>query len=86
MPKDIIMRFSLPKEEDKFKKAMRPLERCDIISSETSGDTEGPEIEEIYECPCGNIILTQKSIMSDVDNIEKGSVEIIHMKSKECTL
>ena len=86
MSKDIKMRFSLPKEEDKFKNAMRRVEGCDIISSDISGDTEGPEIEEIYECPCGDIVLRQKSVISDVDNPEKGSVEIIYMKSIGCVL
>ena len=86
MPNEIKMRFSLPKEENKFKDIMKHIEGCNIISSEMSGDTEGPEIEEIYECPCGNIVLKQKSVIADVNNPTKGSVEAIHMKSTECTL
>ena len=79
-------RFSLPKEEHKLKEAMKPIEGCDIISSKTSEGKEGPEIEEVYKCPCGDIILRQKSIITNIDNPERGSIEMIHMKSERCAL
>lgn len=78
--------FSLPKEEHKFKKAMKPIEGCDIISSNISEGKEGPEIKEVYKCPCGDIVLRQKSIVTNVDNPERGGVEMIHMTSERCTL
>jgi hypothetical protein len=79
-------RFHLPKEERKFKETIRSIERCNIINSRASEDTEGPNIEEVYECPCGNIILRQKSIITNIDNPENGSVEIVHLESDGCVL
>ena len=78
--------FSLPKEERKFKEAMRPIEGCDITGSKISEGKEGPEIEEIYRCPCGDILLRQKSIIENIDNPEKGSIEMINMRSERCSL
>lgn len=78
--------FHLPKEEQKFKEAIRPIEACEIISRTASEDIEGPEIEEVYACPCGNIILKQKSIIANIDNPENGSVEIVHLESDGCVL
>ena len=78
--------FSIPKDFDKFKSTMKSIEGCEIIDSRAFENIEGPEIEEIYKCPCGNIDLKQKSIIGDIDNPEKGSIEIIHMESKGCVL
>jgi len=83
---EINKRFHLPKEERKFKEAIKPIERCNIISSRASEDTEGPKIEETYSCPCGDIILRQKSVITNVDNPENGSIEIIHLESNGCVL
>lgn len=79
-------RFHLPKEEHKFKEAIRRIKGCDIISSRASEDVEGPEIEEVYRCSCGDITLRQKSIIANIDNPEKDSIEIVHMKSNGCEL
>lgn len=78
--------FSLPKEEQKFRDEMRHIEGCDITSSRISEGKEGPEIEEIYKCPCGDIVLRQKSIIKNIDNPEKGNIEMIHMRSERCSL
>lgn len=78
--------FSLPKEEHKFKDAMKPIKGCDITSSRISEGKEGPEIEEVYKCPCGDIILRQKSVITNVDNPERGSIEMIQMRSERCSL
>lgn len=78
--------FSLPRDIHKFNQIMRPIEGCAIVDSKMSEDIEGPKIIEVYKCPCGKIVLKQKSIVSYVDNPEKGSIEIVHMESKECTL
>jgi hypothetical protein len=78
--------FHLPKEEHKFKEAIRPIEECKLISSRSSEDIEGPKIEEVYECSCGNIKLTQKSIITNADNPENGSIEIVHLESDGCVL
>lgn len=83
---EINKRFHLPKEEHKFKEAIKPIEGCKIISNRTFEDVDGPKIEEVYECPCGNIKLIQKSIITNIDNPEKGSVEVIHMESSGCVL
>lgn len=79
-------RFSLPKEEQKFKNAMKPIEGCNIISSKISEGNEGPEVKEVYRCPCGDITLVQKSIITNIDNPERGSIERIYMKSERCAL
>jgi hypothetical protein len=78
--------FHLPKEENKFKEATRSIEECDIINSIMFEDKEGPKIEEIYTCSCGDIILRQKSIIADVDNPENGSIEIVQLESDGCVL
>jgi predicted SprT family Zn-dependent metalloprotease len=78
--------FSLPNDQQSFKKIMRHIEKCDVLHSRTSENVQGPEIEEIYECPCGNIILKQKSIITNIDHPERGSIEIVHMESKGCVL
>ncbi len=78
--------FSLPKEERKFKEAMKHIEGCDITNSKISEGKEGPEIEEIYKCSCGDILLRQKSVITDINNPEKGSIEMIQMRSERCSL
>lgn len=78
--------FHLPKEEHKFEEATRPIKGCEIVNSTASEDKEGPKIEEIYTCPCGDIILRQKSIITDIDNPENGSIEIVHLESDGCVL
>jgi hypothetical protein len=78
--------FHLPKEEHKFRDAISFIEKCDIISSSVSEDVEGPKIEEVYRCSCGDITLIQKSIITNVGNSENSSVEIIHIKSNGCVL
>ena len=79
-------RFFLPQDDSKFRQTMKPVEGCEIISSKTSEDIEGPEVEEVYRCPCGDIMLNQKSIITNVDNPEDGNIEVIHMKSDGCAL
>ncbi len=78
-------KFSLPRDEHFLKDTMRIFEKCEIIDSRISEEKDGPKIEEVYKCPCGNITLDQKSIIKDTDHPETG-VEIIHMKSRECSL
>lgn len=78
--------FHLPKEDREFKKTIKSIERCNIVSSRASEDIEGPKIEEAYECPCGDITLRQKSIIADIDNPENGSIEIVHLESDGCVL
>ena len=78
--------FHLPKDNDRFKDTMIFVERCEILSSKAFEDIKGPEIEEVYKCPCGEIKLKQKSIVEDIENPEKGGIEIIHMESKGCVL
>ena len=79
-------RFSLPKDENKFKQAMKPIEGCEVISSNSSDGAEGPEVKEVYKCPCGSITLNQKSIIKDIDNPENGNIEVIDMRSDGCAL
>jgi hypothetical protein len=79
-------RFRLPKEEHKFEDTIKPIKGCNIISSRASEDVEGPEIEEVYVCPCGDITLRQKSIITNIDNPEKSSIEIVHLESNGCVL
>lgn len=83
---NIKKRFSLPNDQKEFKNIMRHIENCNLLSSEISENAQGPEIKEIYECPCGNIMLKQKSIITNIDHPERGSIEIIHMESKGCAL
>lgn len=78
--------FSLPKEEHKFKEAMRRIEGCDITNSKISEGKEGPEVEEVYRCPCGDVVLRQKSIITDINNPRRGSIEMIQIRSEECSL
>ncbi len=78
--------FSLPKDLHEFNHFMKTIEGCNIVNSKIFEDVEGPIIKEVYECPCGNVTLKQKSIVSDVDNPEKGNTEIVHIESEECTL
>lgn len=74
--------FYLPKDYNKLKDVMTSIQRCNIASSKIFEDTQGPEIEEVYNCPCGNITLKQKSIITDVNHPERGNIEIIDMQSK----
>lgn len=83
---EINKRFNLPKEEQKFKDTIKRIESCDITSRKMSEHLEGPEIEETYMCPCGDIILRQKSVITNVDNPENGHIETVHMKSDGCVL
>lgn len=83
---NIKRRFSLPNEQQAFKNIMKRIEGCDMSSSKTSENSRGPEVEEIYKCPCGNIKLIQESIITDVDHPERGNTEIVHMESKGCVL
>ncbi len=78
--------FSLPKENNNFKDVMTKIEHCHIESSKIFEGTKGPEIEEIYNCPCGDITLRQKSIITNIDHPERGSIEIIDMRSDRCVL
>lgn len=78
--------FSLPKESDRFKDVMALTKKCDIVSRETIEGDKGPEIEEIFKCPCGEIILNQKSIITNIEHPENGSIEIIDMRSDGCAL
>ncbi len=79
-------KFSLPKDERALEDTMKRLKECDIINSTIHEEKDGPKIEEVYKCPCGNISLSQKSIIENTDNPEMGSVEIVHMKSNRCSL
>lgn len=80
-------KFSLPKDEHTLKDTMTQyLEECNIVKSRTHEERDGPRIEEVYKCPCGDVLLNQKSIIENTENPENGSVEIIHMKSKGCSL
>jgi len=79
-------KFSLPKDQQEFKNVMKHINECDILSSNIYEDLQGPEIEEVYRCQCGNILLKQKSIITNIDSPEKDSIEMVHMESKECAL
>jgi hypothetical protein len=79
-------KFSLPKDEYILEDTMKRLEECNIINSKIHEEKDGPRIEEVYNCPCGDIVLNQKSIIGDIENPERGSIEIVHMKSDECSL
>jgi hypothetical protein len=83
---EINKRFHLPKEERKFKDTIKTIKGCNIKSSKISEHVEGPEIEEIYTCSCGDITLRQKSIIANIDNPEKDSVEVVHLESNGCVL
>ena len=83
---EINKRFILPKEEQEFKDTMKRVESCNVVNRKTSEGLEGPEIEEIHECPCGDITLKQKSIITNVDSPENGNIEIVHMESNGCVL
>ena len=74
--------FYLPKDQKKLKDVMTSIARCNVANSKIFEGTKGPEIEEIYNCPCGNITLKQKSIITDINHPERGSIEIIDMQSK----
>ena len=78
--------FSLPKEYGRFKDVMASIQHCSIVSSKTIEGDKGPEIQEVYKCPCGDITLKQKSIITNIDHPEKGSIEIIDMRSDGCAL
>lgn len=83
---EINKRFRLPKEEQKFREAIIRIESCNVVSRKIYEDLEGPEIEEMYACPCGNITLKQKSVITNIENPENGSVEIVHLESNGCVL
>ena len=79
-------KFSLPNEQQEFNNLMKKIENCEILDSKISENSQGPEIEETYRCPCGNIKLKQNSIITNIENPEKGNIEIINMESKGCDL
>lgn len=83
---NINKRFFLPNDLKEFKNIMKHIEKCNLLDNKTYEDVQGPEIEEIYECHCGNIMLKQKSFITNIDHPERGSIEIVHMESKGCAL
>lgn len=74
--------FYLPKDQNRLKDAMASIEQCNIVNNKIIEGTKGPEIEEVYNCPCGIITLKQKSIITDINHPERGSIEIIDVQSK----
>ena len=78
--------FSLPKENDKFKDVMASIQHCSITIRKTIEGDKGPEIDEVYKCPCGDVKLKHKSIITNIYHPEKGSIEIIDMRSDGCAL
>jgi hypothetical protein len=80
--------FHLPNDQYALENMIKHLKKCNILSSKTSENLQGPEIEETYECPCGNITLKQNSIITNIDHPEIDNIEIIHMQSqsKGCVL
>lgn len=74
--------YYLPKDTNELKNTMSYIDQCSISDSKITEEINGPIVEENYKCPCGDITIKQKSIITHTDHPERGSIEIIHMQSK----